>query len=257
MKIALCFYGQPRFFDSNEITTFLRDIRAEDVQVDVFMHLWKPENPNNITRSQWSNIDELSAKINVTDLEKKIREIYQPVSLEIEDERTFVSDITKYSRTPAPTSPEIVHRMYYSQFKVSEQLKNSGNNYDLVFRMRTDSAVLGIKKIDSYVNNQIWVPDNCPVIGWFNDNFSISSQEDFHKLCDTFNNLDDFYQKGIDMNGEPMLKAQVRKEGIEEKIRRNRFVNVGLVRGTNPLKLQGIWANDEFHQLIKLGGQNP
>lgn len=250
MKIALCFFGQPRFYNNNEIREFLRDIKAEG-EVDVYMHLWKPAKDKDFMRSPWSGIDEKLAIIDTENLKEKIEDIYEPVALEIEDERTLVENPEKYARTPAPTSPEIVHRMYYSQWKVSELLKASGKEYDLVFKMRTDSAVKGLKPLKELVGDQIWVPDNCPVMGWFNDNFSISSQENFYKMAGTFNNLDRFYHEQADMNGEPMLKAQLKNEGVIENVRRNRFINVALVRGEKPLRLQGVWYDDEFRQTIQ------
>lgn len=251
MKIALCFFGQPRFYNNNEIREFLRDIKAEG-DVDVYMHLWKPEKENNYMRSPWSGIDENLAVIDLENLKEKIEDIYEPIALEIEDERTFVSNPADFRRAPAPTSPEIVHRMYYSQWKVGEMLKASGKEYDLVFKMRTDSAVKGLRPLKDIVGDRIWVPDNCPVMGWFNDNFSVSSQENFYKIAGTFNNLDKFYNEGVDMNGETMLKAQLKHECVLNNVMRNRFINVGLVRSENPMKLQGVWANDAFHQVLQL-----
>jgi len=117
--------------------------------------------------------------------------------------------------------------------------------------MRTDSAVKGLRPIKDLAGDKIWVPDNCPVMGWFNDNFSISSQENFLKLVGTYNNIQKHYDEGADMNGEPILKAQVKMEGILDKITRNRFINVGLVRAEKPLRLQGVWYDDTFRQQIQ------
>jgi hypothetical protein len=251
MKIALCFYGQPRFYNNAEILEFLRDIKAEG-EVDVYMHLWKPKDAKNYMRSPWTSIEESSAVIDIENIKEKIEDIYEPAALLVEEERTFVNDSKVFSRTPAPTSPEIVHRMYYSQAQVGELLKQSGKSYDLVFKMRTDSAVKGLRPLKELVGDRIWVPDNCPVMGWFNDNFSISSQENFYKIAGTYDNLSNFYHQGVDMNGEPMLKAQLTKEGVINNLMRNRFINVGLVRKENPLRIQGVWVNDEFHQMIQL-----
>ena len=251
MKIALCFFGQPRFYSNNEIREFLRDIKAEG-EVDVYMHLWKPAKEDNFMRSPWSGIEDSLAKIDLENLKEKIEDIYEPVRLEIDDEKNLVSDPSIYKRTPAPSSPEIIHRMYYSQWRVGELLKESGKEYDLVFRMRTDSAVKGLRPLKDLASDKIWVPDNCPVMGWFNDNFSISSQENFLKMVGTYTNIDEHYHNGADMNGEPMLKAQVKKEGIYDNVVRNRFINVALVRGEKPLRLQGVWYDDTFRQQIQI-----
>ena len=252
MKIALCFFGQPRFYNNKEILAFLRDLRAEDIQIDVYMHLWKPSKETNYMRSPWSGIDEKNAVIDLEDLKEKIEDIYEPRAILIEDERNFLADPSIYTRTPAPTSPEIVHRMYYSQKKVGELLKESGETYDLVFRMRTDSSVMGLMPLTELIGDKIWVPDNCPVMGWFNDNFSISSQENFFKMVGTYDNIEKFYKEGADMNGEPMIRAQVRLEGIENNITRNRNINIGLFRGENPTRLQGLWINEEFRQNVEI-----
>jgi len=251
MKIALCFFGQPRFYNNNEIREFLRDIKSEKVEIDVYMHLWKPAKSKDFMRSPWSGIEPQYAEIDLENLKEKIEDIYEPTSLLIEEERTMVSDPSIFKRTPAPTSPEIVHRMYYSQWKVGEMLKESGKEYDLVIRMRTDSAVKGLRPVKDLVGDKIWVPDNCPVMGWFNDNFSISSQENFLKMVGTYSNIEKHYENGADMNGEPMLKAQVKMEGIQDKITRNRFINVGLIRSEKPLRLQGVWWDDTFRQQIQ------
>ena len=252
MKIALCFFGQPRFYNNKEILTFLRDLRAEDAQVDVYMHLWKPTSGTNYLRSPWSGIDEKNAVIELEDLREHLEDIYEPKAILIEDERNILDDPSIFKRTPAPTSPEIVHRMYYSQKKVGELLKESGETYDLVFRMRTDSVVMGLMPLAGLIGDKIWVPDNCPVMGWFNDNFSISSQENFFKMIGAYDNLQKFYDEGADMNGEPMLRAQVRHEGIANNITRNRKINVGLYRGDSPTRLQGLWINEEFRQNVEL-----
>ncbi|MFM2009852.1 MAG: hypothetical protein RLZZ479_242, partial [Bacteroidota bacterium] len=76
--------------------------------------------------------------------------------------------------------------------------------------------------------------------------------ENFYKIAGTYDNLSNFYHQGVDMNGEPMLKAQLTKEGVINNLMRNRFINVGLVRKENPLRIQGVWVNDEFHQMIQL-----
>jgi hypothetical protein len=142
--------------------------------------------------------------------------------------------------------------MYYSQWKTGEMLKESGEQYDLVMRIRTDSAVMNLPSLQDLVGDWIWVPDNCPVYGWFNDNFSVSSHENFLSMVDVYNNLDKFYQEGVEMNGEPMLRAQVRSKNLENKIRRNKNVNVALLRGENPTRLQGVWINGEFRQHVQL-----
>ena len=257
MKIALCFSGQPRFFDNQEMIEFLRDLNAEDAEVDIYMHLWKPKDPNNFARSPWTNIQADDAKISVDNLEEDLKKIYNPFSIEIEEERILVEDPSIYKRTPSPTSPEFVHRMFYSQWKVGNLLRNSGKTYDMVFRLRTDTAVMGLKKLSELVGDKIWVPDNCPVFGWFNDNFSLSSQENYLKLSETYLNIKEFYDNGYDMNGEPMLKAQAIKEDIYGKITKNRYINVGLYRGGNPPVIQGIWIGEMFQQLVKLNKNQP
>ena len=249
MKIALCFFGQPRFYDNQEMLTFLRDLKIESVEVDTYMHLWRPKKSQNFSRSPWSGLDEKDAKIDLENLEDRIREIYEPSDLCIEDERDMLADPRMYLRSPAPTSGEFAHRMFYSQWMTGEMLKKSGNTYDLVFKMRTDSAILKLVPPGNLIGDRIWVPDNCPVMNWYNDNFSISSQENFLKMVDAYSNLDKFYQEGVQMNGETMLKAQLKKEGLEEKVRRNKNINVGLVRAVNPLKLQGVWINDQMMQM--------
>lgn len=251
MNIALCFYGQPRFYGNKEILEFLRDLRSEKINADIYMHLWKPMDSKNYLRSPWSNIEDDHAFMDLENLKEKIEDIYNPVSLIIEDERNILSDPSYYKRTPSPTSPEIVHRMFYSQMMVGESLEKSGKDYDLVFKIRTDSAVKGLKDLYKLVGSKIWVPDNCPMLNLFNDNFSISSKENFLKMSKAYQNLKTYYDQGADMNGEPMLKAHVRNLGIEHLITKNRFINVGLVRSENPLRLQGIWYEDVLRHKIQ------
>ena len=63
MKIALCFYGQPRFYNNQEILGFLKDLYAEDVDVDVYMHMWRPKDSKDYLRAPWSGIDDNLAVI--------------------------------------------------------------------------------------------------------------------------------------------------------------------------------------------------
>ena len=71
-------------------------------------------------------------------------------------------------------------------------------------------------------------------------------------MVGTYDNIEKFYKEGADMNGEPMIRAQVRLEGIENNITRNRNINIGLFRGENPTRLQGLWINEEFRQNVEI-----
>jgi len=244
MKIALCFYGQPRFYKNQEIVEFLRDIRAEDAQVDVYMHLWKPSEKD-YTRGPHSGIDSHLAVIDdYQNLEERIIETYSPAALVIEDERKLceVDDLFQ----------EIAHRRFYSQQKVSDLLKESGKDYDLVFKMRTDSAVRGILTLKEISDKYIWVPDNVSSPYFYNEDFSISSQENFYKSTDTYSNLKDFFKNGVAPFGETIYRAQLEKENLKKAVRRNRFINVGLIKGERPKRLKGVWINEDFQQAIEL-----
>lgn len=244
MKIALCFYGQPRFYKNQEIVDFLRDIRAEDVEVDVYMHIWKPSEKD-YTRSPHSGIDlHLAVIDDYQNLEERVKETYSPAALVIEDERKLCETDDLFQ--------EIARRRFYSQKKVSDLLKESGKNYDLVFKMRTDSAVRGILPLKELNDKYIWVPDNVSSPYFYNEDFSISSQENFYKSTDTYSNLKEFGARGAAHFGETMFKAQLEKEGLTKNARRNRFINVGLVKGERPKRLTGVWINEEFHQAIEL-----
>lgn len=92
MKIAWCFYGQPRKLELGykNITDYLKKYNMDDV--DFFCHAWYNNN-SYLNQSPWSIVREGNIKITLNDL-SKIIQLYSPKSYLFEQQKDFNNEIT-------------------------------------------------------------------------------------------------------------------------------------------------------------------
>ena len=220
-RIALALSGQPRFA---KITYdyWYKDL-IERIEADVFFHTWWSYDmvgslyPSH-ARSVLFDEDMLITDKTAFDLKK----MYNPKLCAWNDYKDF--NFTKTNQY-----------QYYTQYAVSELIRNYSdrNNikYDFVIRSRFDLAVG--QDIEFSVDDSVWVASCCPYTdGRVNDMFSISNQDNFMKISQTFLNLDEFDAQG---KGEMewALWSQIQKEKLDIKKFHADYATFDIVRSTS------------------------
>jgi hypothetical protein len=203
MRTAICFHGQPRFYD--EMYHHIWKYLIQKYNADVFIHTyWDAHHVGELYPVRVRDMfNEEDIKIK-EDAIKKLTELYKPVCIEYDwyDSLKISKHQTNYYQ-------------YYTQYAVKNlkclyEQQNSFN-YDMVIRTRFDFAC---RRTDYDLDlSSLWVPDTCPNQGLYTDAFSVSNSEYFDRVSDCYLNLELFDAVG---NGhtEYALKSQIEKEKI-------------------------------------------
>lgn len=86
MKVALLFFGQPRFVDNPKIEEVYRNTILKRYDTDVFCHTWWKDSDEEYDYSSWSRISNCPIPPNALEL---ICEKYQPLLLQHDEPKTF------------------------------------------------------------------------------------------------------------------------------------------------------------------------
>lgn len=189
MKIALCFCGQARSFEKG--FEFYKRNLLDHYDVDVYIHTWKMSNGD-----------------------KSLLQLYNPKDYIFEDALVGEYDST-YTNTPNAQKwpPRFTYSALYSMKQVSKLIDGE---YDWVIKTRTDYALNGRIPFDQWDNSKLYIP-NCrmvPTRDFGNDQFAFSSQDNMLKYMSTFDYLDEYYNSGVQMIGEDMMRANLHKHGL-------------------------------------------
>jgi hypothetical protein len=203
MNTAICFYGQPRFYD--EMYNHIWKDLIKKYNADVFIHTyWSKDNVEELypVRTRYAFNDE-DIKIKYETIEK-LQELYKPVYLEYDWYNSI--KINKHQTN---------YYQYYTQYAVKNLKciyeKQNSFRYDMIVRTRFDFAC---RRLDYDLDlSYLWVPDTCPNNEFYTDAFSISNSNYFDKVSDCYKNLEEFELTG---NGgmEYAFRSQIVKENI-------------------------------------------
>lgn len=210
MNIALCFYGQPRFYDITHKLYYSKIL--EEYTPDVFIHTWwSKEMINTVYPSARHaesalSIEDRTVKPNLIE---NLQSFYNPKRIQFDDYNT---DKIKNHKPN--------HYQYYTQYAVKELLKNyeieNGIEYDLVIRTRFDLLIQ--QYVPYTIDDSLWVTSCCPYSDRYNDLFSFSNSKNYKKISDTYLNLEEFEQMGAGQGEmEWAFTNQTKKENIEVK----------------------------------------
>jgi len=195
MKIALCISGQPRSFRAGY--EYYKKNLLDKFDVDVFIHTWDGEDANDV--ASW----------------------YHPISFRTDPPLT--GDFTKkYTHTPDATKwpPLFTVSAFYSMFQCNLLRVNHEINtkqYDWVIKTRFDFALPSVIPFDKLEKGKVYMPP-CRKLAfgdWLgNDQFAIGDSDVINKYMSTYLNLDRYYNKGVEMIGEEMLRANLIENGL-------------------------------------------
>jgi hypothetical protein len=162
MKVALCFYGQPRFINNlNSYKSYKEYIYGQS-DVDVFSHYWFDQNDNKFSTSDWSSIHENYV---YEDTENLIKSLYNPVKY-IADSRNFlkyedVKDIVKNLNYFSVNNFYNLQSHLYSyeqNFKLlSQHIENTKQKYDFVIISRYDLKITDFPNLNTLSKNKVYV----------------------------------------------------------------------------------------------------
>jgi len=231
MKIALCIAGQPRGF--LKAYEYVKRNLLDKYDVDVFIHTWTNNNLSEIGK------------------------LYKPVAMRVET--PLREDFDKmYPNTPNPEKwpPRFTVASYYSIYRSCE-LKTieeviTGKIYDWVIRSRFDYALNTVIPFEEMDNSKLYIP-NCrmvPTRDFGNDQFAFSSSYNMNQYMSTYLYLNHYYDQGVQMIGEEMMKANLHQHGL---IGEN-LVYVDMNNPFPPGPHNGTWhslVRDDYDQWTK------
>jgi len=231
MKIALCIAGQARGF--RKAYEYVKRNLLDKYDVDVYIHTWTN--------------DHLS----------EIGQLYKPVAVRVET--PLKEDFDKmYPNTPNPAKwpPRFTVASYYSiyrscELKTIEEVQTK-KIYDWVIRSRFDYALNTVIPFEEMDNSKLYIP-NCrmvPTRDFGNDQFAFSSSYNMNQYMSTYLYLNHYYDQGVQMIGEEMMKANLHQHGlIGEKL-----VYVDMNNPFPPGPHNGTWhslVRDDYDQWTK------
>ena len=215
MNIALCFYGQPRFYGITFHNYFNHIL--EKYNPDVFIHTWWSKNMvgSLYPCAPWaiaalSEEDRIVKNSVIDDLIK----FYNPKKIKYDDYNLV--NIKHHKPN---------YYQYYTQYAVKELLTQyeleKEIEYDLVIRARFDLLIR--QNIPYQIDNNLWISNSCPHHDKYNDLFTFSNSKNYKKISDAYLNLEEFESeydakytnKG---NAEWPFTKQILKENIPIKL---------------------------------------
>jgi hypothetical protein len=195
MKIALCLSGQARSFQLGY--EYHKKNLLDHYDVDVFIHTWYND-----------------------DLGEYFK-LYKPVATMIEQPLVGNFD-QRYTNTPNMEKhpPRYTVAMLHSIFKSCElkvaQEMTTKKKYDWVIKSRSDYALNVKIPFEELDNTKVYMP-NCrmaPERDFGNDQFAFGGSNVMNGRMSIYLNMNHFYDQGVQMIGEDMLKSQLHQTGL-------------------------------------------
>lgn len=197
MKIAYCFYGQPRSFESG-IKNILNFIKNNNVDVDFYYHTFVYKEGDVMETSPWRDISK-DTLVGCSDTIEKLNFLLNPVAYIAENPINFdisiYEDTIGYKNTPHVCIKNINNTLsqIYSISKVCKLFKKYNcenvNKYDLVITSRFDYIAPFNVDVNSIEKGKIYVPRVCYPRIIIPTNMWIISPEKYIKTMCVFENL--------------------------------------------------------------------
>ena len=168
MKIAVLFYGQPRFV-KNESVISSHKLLEKAYDVDYFGHLWSSENSLSQHVSSWSNIKvNPFSKNDISFLKETYRfknlVVEQPVDLTV-----CCMELIKKFQTKSEHAhntrdiSNIFSQLYSIEAAIDAFINSKGPvEYDYVVLSRTDNVILKFPNLNNIVTGNIYVSNHHP-----------------------------------------------------------------------------------------------
>lgn len=200
MKVALCLSGHLRSY--RETYPTLKRFIIDNYQPDIFLHSWIKQGFDGV-RGDAAVVDKPLDAL-------RIQALYNCKGLLIEEEKKW--DTTMYAVEPniGLRNPEIVCGLFYSQYMANQlkcQYEKQHGLYDVVIRCRADLMFEDHLRTTEteQVHQGVFVPKFGNYNG-LNDQFAFGNSEAMDMYCNTFPNLNSFYQQGCKFHPESLQR---------------------------------------------------
>lgn len=216
MKTALCISGHLR-----TIFKTIKNINQHFKNIDVFISTY------DTLGFDKKRGDGQTTSLKTKDIEKTLRNSLNIKELFIEPIKSFNKEkyTNKYDCVRDVTT---VLGMYYKIFhanKLKQDYEELNNfKYDIVIRYRAD---IFMNKPFNLLQEPIVIP-NIGFYGGYNDQLAYGQSNYMDKYCNLYNKIDEYYDQGMPIHPETMLKFHLDKENIIPKFQDIDYV---LLRG--------------------------
>lgn len=205
MKIALAFFGQPRFVDNEEVISTYKEAILNKYDTDVFAHMWWKETNGEYEYSSWSKIDKCPISKEAPNI---FTENYSPTILKIEEPKQFVLpvNVKKFvdetfvnNGNPHWTDKNfsnIMSQMYSIKSVadvVDSYIKKTNTNYDFIVLARYDAVLIDFPNLETCDNTKFYLPGHHPR---FPDTIQFFGTRYLTWALNVFDDIGDIY-KGI------------------------------------------------------------
>lgn len=212
MKVALAFFGQPRFVDNQDIINTYKEVVLNRYDTDVFGHMWWEEDADEYDYSSWSQISKCPVP---KDAPKIIADNYQPLILGIENPKTFelppnakaFVDEKFTDKHPAralygesgnhwnPKNYSNVMSQMYSIKSVANIVKSyaeeTNTSYDFIILARYDTVLLNFPDLNTCDKYKFYLPGHHPR---FPDTIQFFGPKYLTWALNAFDDVDDVYE---------------------------------------------------------------
>ena len=201
MKVALCLFGQPRFFKEGSVG--LKRF-VDGCDVDTFIHAWFSNEMINQSFGSL-NYPNIPGWIAEPDVDKKMIDLFSPKSCQFQSPMDFSDDYRFDPRDLNSKPAKHIVSQFYSRRAVGSLLEKyvtqTSTKYDAVIFSRTDlvinsrlldeSQISKNEVLTAYVDGHIWNRDhlNDPII-----TSDFDTMVHFSKLYDVF---EDYVRNGM------------------------------------------------------------
>lgn len=176
MKIALCFFGQPRFLENKNSFNSHKEKIYSQANVDVFTHFWYDADRLHFTKSDWCTAASPSQNVNAIEI---IKDLYSPKILKHENQINFYPDIElqkivkgKHSFSRNNTFCLMSH--LYSMQKTITLLEPFKSNYDFIVVSRYDNKIIEFPNLSKLPKNNFFLTSQQGTFPAFTDHLFIA-----------------------------------------------------------------------------------
>lgn len=200
MKVALLFFGQPRFIDNDQIERVYKETIIDKYETDVFCHTWwKKTEDVEYDYSSWSRISKCPIPNNALEL---IEQKYNPKILKWEEPKIFefppkTKQYVNLNYTGKHPEGHWNEKNYsnimsqlYSIKSVSEIVDEYQKNYDWIVLARYDTILVNFPDLNVCDPSKFYLPGHHPR---FPDTIQFFSPKYLEWSKNAFDDVDDVY----------------------------------------------------------------
>jgi hypothetical protein len=165
-KVALLFYGQPRFVHSKEVQESYKQNILTKYDTTVFCHTWFEYGRNDYDYSTWSNLTTHNVPENAIDI---ILDVYHPNGLSVSPPQKFTlpSQVQEYidinfgrqGHWNEHNYSNLMSQLFSIQ-TVSNYIQPTTNNFDWIVLARYDTILYDFPDLSTLNKEKFHLPDN-------------------------------------------------------------------------------------------------